>query len=293
MAGKQILKMTINYHKYLALLSELRLRIESLKLYGQPYVSATEINNPLKELICLAREDVEEKIISKQLEAENQSSSKLLLDNEPQSGAELTSNHKPPGGLKETLNQLNGDSLDQIGRDVAKCRKCGLAKTRTNTVPGAGLSSAKLMFIGEAPGADEDKQGEPFVGRAGKLFTNMIEAMGLQRNEVYIANILKCRPPKNRDPEAVEVEMCKPFLKRQITEIKPRIICALGRVSAQTLLKTKSPLSTLRGNFHKYEGTDLLATFHPAYLLRNPAAKKDAWNDLQIIMEKMGLTDKR
>lgn len=183
--------------------------------------------------------------------------------------------------------------LAAIEQEVAACHKCALAKTRTNTVFGVGDAQARLMFIGEAPGADEDRQGEPFVGRAGKLLTDMIKAMGLGRKDVYIANILKCRPPGNRDPAPDEVATCEPYLKRQIAVIKPEVICALGAVAAKTLLKTKKPISRLRGEFHSYEGTALLPTFHPAYLLRNPAAKKDAWDDLRMVMSRLGLEDPR
>lgn len=179
--------------------------------------------------------------------------------------------------------------LDAIRGEVESCRKCELSKTRTNTVFGVGNPEARLMFVGEAPGADEDRQGEPFVGRAGQLLTRMIKAMGLEREDVYIANILKCRPPGNRDPLPAETELCEPYLVRQIEAVRPEVICALGRVAAQTLLKTNTPISRLRGEFHSYHGTPLLATFHPAYLLRNPASKADAWGDLKMVMKKLGM----
>ena len=146
------------------------------------------------------------------------------------------------------------------------------------------------MFIGEGPGAEEARRGEPVEGRAGQLLTAMIEkGMNLRRADVYIANIVKCRPPGNRDPEPLEVESCEPYLKRQIAVIQPEVICALGRVAAQTLLKTATPISSLRGEFHEYEGIPLLPTFHPAYLLRNPAMKKEAWGDLKTILRRLGL----
>lgn len=194
---------------------------------------------------------------------------------------------KPP-----SLARLNaiGETLEKIEGEVSVCEKCPLAKTRANTVFGVGNPKAKIMFIGEAPGAEEDKRGEPFVGRAGNLLTDMIGAMGFERKEVYIANILKCRPPGNRDPLPSEVALCEPYLKRQIAHVGPKVICALGRVSAQTLLKTKDPISRLRGEFHTYEETPLLPTFHPAYLLRNPPAKKEAWEDLQMILKKLGFS---
>ncbi len=180
-------------------------------------------------------------------------------------------------------------SLKVVAGDVSGCHKCSLSESRINTVFGTGDSNARLMFVGEAPGADEDKQGEPFVGRAGKLLTKMIEAMGLTREKVYIANILKCRPPKNRNPLPEEVEQCEPYLKQQIKMIAPEVIIALGAVSAQTLLRTNVPISRLRGEFHPYEDADLLPTFHPAYLLRNQNAKAEAWKDLQMAMTRLGL----
>lgn len=179
--------------------------------------------------------------------------------------------------------------FESVAEEVRTCELCGLAKSRTNTVFGVGDVKARLMFIGEAPGRDEDLEGEPFVGRAGALLTRMIKGMGLERSDVYIANIIKCRPPKNRNPEPAEVDKCEPYLKRQIKIIKPEVICALGAVSAQTLLKTSIPISKLRGKFHQYEGTPLLPTFHPAYLLRNPSAKTETWSDLQMVMKKLGL----
>jgi len=181
------------------------------------------------------------------------------------------------------------ETLAKIAAEVAKCRKCRLCETRTNTVPGVGNPNARLMFIGEAPGADEDKKGEPFVGRAGQLLTKMISAMGLSRDDVYIANIIKCRPPANRNPEPDEVEMCEPYLIRQIETIKPEVIVALGAVSTNTLLKVDTPISKLRGEFRSYHGTPLLPTFHPAYLLRNESSKKDAWSDLQTAMKKLNM----
>ncbi|MGK7346330.1 MAG: uracil-DNA glycosylase [Candidatus Nitrospinota bacterium M3_3B_026] len=188
---------------------------------------------------------------------------------------------RKPAGARE--------SLDAIRGEVKSCHKCGLSETRTNTVFGVGNPDARLMFIGEAPGADEDRKGEPFVGRAGQLLTRMIKAMGLKREDVYIANILKCRPPGNRDPLPGEVELCEPYLVRQIEAVRPEVICALGRVAVQTLLKTKTPISRLRGEFHSYHDTPLLATFHPAYLLRNPPSKAEAWSDLQMVMKKLGM----
>ncbi len=164
---------------------------------------------------------------------------------------------------------------------VRACTRCELHKTRTQTVFGVGDRHAAWMFVGEAPGADEDAQGEPFVGRAGRLLNLMLQAIGLAREAVYICNVLKCRPPGNRDPRPEEVERCEPYLLRQIELVRPRLIVALGRHAAHSLLKTELPLSRLRGQRLSYHGTPLVVTYHPAYLLRNPADKRKAWEDLK------------
>jgi DNA polymerase len=169
---------------------------------------------------------------------------------------------------------------------MANCQLCQLAKTRHNLVFGDGNFHAQIVFVGEAPGADEDEQGLPFVGRAGQLLTDIIvKGMKLERKDVYICNILKCRPPGNRNPVPDEISKCEPFLKKQLQIISPKIICALGTFAAQTLLKTDIPISALRGRFHSYEGIKLMPTYHPAYLLRNPSAKKPVWEDVQMIMK--------
>ncbi|HEY4719946.1 MAG TPA: uracil-DNA glycosylase [Candidatus Methylomirabilis sp.] len=174
-------------------------------------------------------------------------------------------------------------SLEEIRRVLGDCRRCKLHAHRTQVVFGVGNPQADLVFVGEAPGADEDAQGEPFVGRAGQLLTRMIEAIGLKREQVYICNVLKSRPPNNRTPEPDEIAACEPFLIAQLKAIKPKLICALGAIAAANLLKTKVPLSKLRGKFHDYQGIPLLVTYHPAYLLRNPNEKKSAWLDLQLL----------
>jgi DNA polymerase len=175
------------------------------------------------------------------------------------------------------------ESLDAIRSDIGECRRCKLAPSRTNLVFGSGNPHADLMFVGEAPGGDEDEQGLPFVGRAGQLLTKIIEAIGMRRDEVYICNILKCRPPGNRNPETDEIAACEQFLFRQIAAVKPKIICALGAFGAQTLLRTTQPIGRLRGQLIDYRGVKLLATFHPAYLLRNPIEKRKVWEDMQIV----------
>jgi DNA polymerase len=181
-------------------------------------------------------------------------------------------------------------ALLAIREDIGDCTRCRLAKQgRKQIVFGVGNPRAELMFIGEAPGADEDIQGEPFVGRAGQLLNNMIKAMGLCREEIYIANIIKCRPPGNRTPERDECETCSPFLMRQIATIKPKAIVALGAVAAKTLLAINAPMTELRGKWYDFRGTRLAVTYHPAFLLRDPRQKKEAWKDLQMVMKELGL----
>ncbi len=177
------------------------------------------------------------------------------------------------------------ERLNDLQEHVNNCIQCGLHKNRTNVVFGTGSPDADLMFVGEAPGYYEDVKGEPFVGRAGQLLTKIIEAIGFKRSEVYIANILKCRPPENRNPAANEIILCTPHLIKQIDIINPKIICALGTFAAQTLLNTRESIGSLRGTFHEYQGTKLLATYHPAYLLRNPKEKKKTWEDMKKIRD--------
>jgi DNA polymerase len=187
-------------------------------------------------------------------------------------------------------------SLAAIRAELGDCRRCKLCSTRKNIVFGVGPEPAALMFIGEAPGADEDRLGDPFVGKAGELLDKMIEAMGWGRGDVYIANVLKCRPPGNRNPEADEVAACRPFLDAQILAVRPRIIVTLGRPAANTVLGRDAPISALRGQFHQHRGVRVMPTFHPAYLLREPARKRDTWSDLkQVIaeLERLGVTPPR
>ena len=183
------------------------------------------------------------------------------------------------------------EALAIISREVANCVRCDeLASTRTQTVFGVGDPNARLCFLGEAPGADEDAQGEPFVGRAGQLLTDMIvKGMKLRREDVYILNVLKCRPPGNRPPAPDEVEHCSGFLQRQLQIIRPEFICCLGAVAAQSLLKSPISIGKLRGRFHQHGDAQVICTYHPAYLLRNPSAKKDVWEDLKILMKQMGM----
>jgi DNA polymerase len=199
----------------------------------------------------------------------------------------------PAPSLFEIVDRVADDSLVRTRDDIGDCTRCRLHKGRTKIVFGVGNPKAELMFVGEGPGHDEDVQGEPFVGRAGKLLTQMIEAMGLRREDVYIANVVKCRPPDNRLPEKDEIATCSPFLMRQIDVIRPKVICCLGSCAAQTLLATTQGISRFRGEWFDFRGTKLIPTYHPAYLLRNPAAKSDVWKDLQKVMVHLGLQPKR
>jgi len=217
-------------------------------------------------------------------------------------GAMTTLSGRAPTGTGTETGGMGGESarrarrpdpaarLRLIREDIGDCTRCRLHKQgRKQIVFGVGNPGADLMFIGEAPGADEDEQGEPFVGRAGLLLNNMIRAMGLGRKDVYIANIIKCRPPGNRTPERDECETCSPFLLRQIEAVEPQVIVALGAVAAKTLLAVNAPMSELRGRWFDFRGTKLRVTYHPAFLLRDPRQKKEAWKDLQTVMKELGL----
>jgi len=217
---------------------------------------------------------------------------KVFLQQEKERGMKLVSiNRETWGALETAIEQAHAagkgpdaaSALNKLCTIAKDCAKCQLAGTRTNVVFGEGNPNARLVFVGEAPGADEDAQGLPFVGRAGQLLTRIIEAIKLKRSDVYICNILKCRPPGNRTPSLIEIECCLPYLMKQLEAINPRIICALGNVAAQTLLKTKTPMNRIRGRFHKFGDILLMPTYHPAALLRNAAYKKDVWEDVQII----------
>ncbi|MDD4203228.1 MAG: uracil-DNA glycosylase [Candidatus Omnitrophica bacterium] len=184
--------------------------------------------------------------------------------------------------LKET------SSLNEMKKEVVTCQKCSLCKTRTNVVFGEGSEKAELVFVGEAPGEDEDIMARPFVGKAGQLLTQIIEkGMKLKREDVYICNVLKCRPPQNRNPLPDEIDKCEKYLLQQLKIIKPKVICTLGKFASQTLLKSETPISKLRGKFYDYHGISLMPTFHPAYLLRNPQDKKLVWEDIQKIMSRL------
>jgi uracil-DNA glycosylase family 4 len=194
----------------------------------------------------------------------------------------------PVGGTTSSTPAATGargaEGLRLVREELGDCRRCKLCDGRTNLVFGVGNPDAHLVFVGEGPGADEDLQGEPFVGKAGQLLNKMIEAMGYARDDVYICNVVKCRPPGNRNPEPDEIAACEPFLKQQLVAIGPKMIVTLGKFAAQCLLRDDAPISRLRGNFRTYEGIQLMPTFHPAYLLRDPTKKKEAWEDLKAVM---------
>jgi DNA polymerase len=198
-----------------------------------------------------------------------------------------------PPPLITAIPKIGEGTLQTVREDIGDCKRCKLHKGRTKIVFGDGHPQAKLLFIGEGPGRDEDLQGLPFVGRAGKLLTQMIEAMGLRRSDVYICNVVKCRPPQNRAPEGDEVEACSPFLFRQIDLVAPKVIVCLGSIAAQTILETTRGISQFRGQWLEFRGRKLMATYHPAYLLRNPAAKSEVWKDLQKVMAELGLEVKK
>ncbi|MGH9712546.1 MAG: uracil-DNA glycosylase [Candidatus Acidiferrales bacterium] len=199
----------------------------------------------------------------------------------------------PGPSLFDIVERVEGDTLERIREDIGDCTRCRLHKGRTKIVFGVGNPKAELVFVGEGPGHDEDIQGEPFVGRAGKLLTQMIEAMSLRRQDVYICNVVKCRPPENRLPEKDEIATCSPFLLRQLAVIQPKVICCLGACAAQTMLATTQGISKFRGEWFDFRGAKLIATYHPAYLLRNPPAKSEVWKDLQKVMAVLGLQPKK
>ena len=187
--------------------------------------------------------------------------------------------------LDDWYKEAMAETLEMIRKDLGTCQRCKLYMGRKHIVFGGGNPQAKLVLVGEAPGYEEDIQGQPFVGQAGQLLTRILRAIGLAREDVYICNIIKCRPPGNRNPEPDEIAACIPFLRRQLRAISPELICALGTFAAQTLLGTDTPISRLRGHFHTYEGIHLLPTYHPAFLLRNPSKKRDVWEDMQKLQE--------
>jgi len=196
---------------------------------------------------------------------------------------------RPIGESRTTAGEpCRTETLEDIRSDLGDCCRCGLGQTRDRLVFGIGNPAARLVLVGEAPGKEEDRRGEPFVGEAGQLLDRILKAMGLDRSEVYICNVLKCRPPQNRDPLPEEIETCEPFLIRQLNAIDPDVIITLGRFAAQSLLRSKTPISRLRGTWQTYQDIALMPTFHPAYLLRNPAGKREVWEDMKKVMQRLG-----
>ena len=221
---------------------------------------------------------------------------RVAKDNRIEDNPSGKSAHSIGGSSRELFSpsapSLVAGTLEELRAAIGDCRRCKLCSGRTHLVFGVGNPRAKLMFVGEGPGRDEDLQGEPFVGRAGQLLTDIItKGIGLRREDVYIANVVKCRPPDNRNPEPDEVAACEPFLKKQIELISPEIIVGLGKFAVQTLLQSKMPITKLRGNWHTYQGIKLMPTFHPAYLLRNPADKKLVWEDIKKVIKEMRRED--
>lgn len=221
----------------------------------------------------------------------------LWKGDRPEANRDMAADEKLLNGTEGNLfadssAAYKAETLEELRAAIGDCRLCKLCAGRTQLVFGVGNPKARLMFIGEGPGRDEDLQGEPFVGRAGQLLTDIItKGMGLRREDVYIANVVKCRPPQNRNPEPDEVASCEPFLKKQIDLIRPEIIVALGKFAVQTLLQSKVPITKLRGNWHSYHGIKLMPTFHPAYLLRNPGDKKLVWEDVKKVIKEMRGSD--
>jgi DNA polymerase len=277
--------------------SVLRGRLESLHAAGvqqlpkprrraaidiSPQVQAADVANASVELSAVASPPAAERRTSNLEEQEEI----VARKNGWSRGAETLFEDAVPSGMPAST----AATLAILRQEVAPCTRCGeLAATRTQTVFGVGNPRAKLCFLGEAPGADEDRLGEPFVGRGGQLLNKIIEACRLKREDVYILNMLKCRPPGNRNPLPDELTNCRPYLERQLELIEPDYICCLGAVASQNLLGTTTPIGKLRGKFHGYRGAKVVCTFHPAYLLRNPAAKKDCWEDMKFLMREMGV----
>lgn len=214
----------------------------------------------------------------------------LDLSGHAVSSAPVHAGSTPAPVLGQAIPESLDESLDALRARAHDCQRCRLAGTRTNVVFGVGNPDADLMFIGEAPGRDEDEQGEPFVGRAGQLLTDIIKAMRLTREQVYIANVIKCRPPENRNPEADELAECRPFIRQQVALIKPKVIVTLGRFGLQSLTEKSYAISSVRGQWLEYDGIKLMPTYHPAYLLRTPAAKKDVWADMKKVMAALGIS---
>jgi DNA polymerase len=273
--------------------AEIRARLEWLRLMGVDAVRRRPVTSTAREAAAVAEAAAGEEAAG---EAAPPGQSGLFGPGEPDPAPGPAPGARARAAADENASPLTGAlqdpppgtdpaaALADLRATIGDCTRCRLSEKRTQVVFGVGSPHARLMFVGEGPGADEDLRGEPFVGRAGQLLTKIIEAMGLRREDVYIANIVKCRPPENRTPLPDEVGTCSPFLMRQIGIIRPRVIVCLGTPSAQTLLGTRETITRLRGNFREVAGVQVMPTFHPAYLLRNPAAKREVWEDMKQVM---------
>jgi DNA polymerase len=250
--------------------------------------------NPQEELLRLTKEVKQRLLLERAFGIDflpkHPPKKDLEISNPPRTAETIKEPTETYATTKKTKKDDRVERLAELAKVASNCTKCRLSQSRTRVVFGVGDPFAELMFIGEGPGYDEDQQGEPFVGKAGQLLTKIIEAMKLSRQRVYIANMVKCRPPENRTPRQDEMFVCfENYLKWQIEWIKPKIICALGNCAAQGLLQTKEGINSLRGRFHEYNGIKLLPTFHPAYLLRNPQDKPKCWQDMKKIMKELGI----
>lgn len=273
-------------HDELQLLSrQLRAYFDALQTWGVQHLPRQREAAPL--VSGLHYPDAEETVSPRMAERNNAPDIPVPAPPSRSQQLSVQSQSEPLLPLERSHDPLSHLSLTELETVAQQCTQCSLHQGRTHVVFGVGNPHAELMFAGEAPGREEDRQGEPFVGRAGQLLTRIIEAIGLKRQDVYIANVIKCRPPNNRNPEPDEIARCEPYLIRQIELVKPRLIVALGTFAAQTLLKTKQPISQLRGRFHLYQGVKLMPTFHPAFLLRNPERKRAVWEDMQVVQREL------
>jgi DNA polymerase len=260
-------------------------RLESLQRSGVEQLPRARARAASSEPASTTVAEVEREPIREETPMARAATGTATKKNESSSGRS-----RADGASLEVAAPSSAATLEVLQNQVASCTQCQeLATTRTQTVFGVGNLRARLCFMGEAPGADEDRLGEPFVGRAGQLLDKIIEACQLKREDVYILNMLKCRPPGNRNPAPDELANCRPFLERQLDLIEPEYICCLGAVASQNLLGVTTPIGKLRGKLHAYRGAQVVCTYHPAYLLRNPAAKKDCWDDMKFLMREMGV----
>jgi uracil-DNA glycosylase len=259
------------------LTDDLRAYVEAMRVWGVQHIPADQSPDPSSSSPSVAQAP----------HPPAPSPAHIGADRPPVPSTAFADVQERPLSLEPSLDPFSRLSLPELEAMAKQCTACRLHGGRTHVVFGFGNPYAELMFVGEAPGRDEDLQGEPFVGRAGQLLTRIVEAIGMKRQDVYIANVIKCRPPNNRNPEEDEIAHCEPYLIRQIALVQPRLLVALGTFAAQTLLKTKLPISQLRGRFHTYQGVKLMPTFHPAFLLRNPERKRAVWEDMQMVQREL------